>query len=167
MPALAVVACSRCNAPWTVELRNATSTCPRCQKNVDLRRRRRLWEGDAPEDARQATAAISTALAQGRPFEEAAQAVTTLQDPAPVPKHDSPVDAAAAKARGITNKSDRAEAVLQWLTELEGTVADADALAALQKAGLTLPRAEKEIVRMLASDVIFEPRAGWYQHLRH
>lgn len=167
MPALAVVACSRCHTAWAVELRNKTSSCPRCPAMVDLRKRRRLWEGDAPGDARQAAAALNTAMAQGRPLEEAAATVTALADPEPVPRHDSPVDAAAAKARAVTNKSDRAEAVLEWLTRLQGASSDEDTLEALQKAGIPPERAEKEVVRMLAGDIIFEPRAGWYQSLDH
>lgn len=84
---------------------------------------------------------------------------------APLVQHDSAVDAAAAKANAVVNKSQKAELVALWLTRLQGPSSHNDHLAAMRKAGLDAERADKEIVRMLAMDVVFEPKAGVYQCL--
>lgn len=162
MPALAVVACSDCKTAFSVELRHKTATCPRCPTMVDLRRRRRLWEGDAPEDARQAVVGLNAALRQGLGEQEAGAALAALTLPEQTPKHDSVLDAAAAKARAVTNMSQRAETVALWLHRLQGPTSDEQFMDALQKAGLPAERAEREIIRMLACDIIYEPRVGAY-----
>lgn len=151
--AFAVVTCSRCKEPWALELRHATATCPRCQAKVEVAKRRRLWEGD---DAREAQAAAAQARLTGAAGPEA-----VLLTPQKVPRHDAPVGAAAAAGRGITNLSQRAEAVAVWLCQ-EGPASDGDLTDALVAAGLDAERAGKEIVRMLACDHLYEPRAGHY-----
>lgn len=157
--AYAVVACTQCKEPWAVELRHKTSSCPRCQKSVDLAKRTRLWQGDSPQDARRAIQTLRADLAGGR------EHVVALQDARPVPRHDSPVAAAAAKANAVVNKSQKAEAIALWLTRLVGDASHAQYLDALRMAGLDRERAEKEITRMLAMDVTYEPRAGHYRSL--
>lgn len=159
--AFAVIACSRCKHPWAVELRHATATCPRCQSGVDLARRRRFWEGESGREAQAAAASVAARMQGG---DVGAEAVQARLGPEPA-RHDDPLDAAAAKARGVTSKSGRAEEVLHWLTRLQEGASHDDAVEALVRAGLTRERAEKEIVRMLAGDVIFEPRAGRYRSL--
>ncbi len=129
---------------------------------MESKRRTRLWQGD---DLRQAQAAVAlhrAAMAQGTTLQAAQSA---LRPDAPLPRYDDPVDAAAAKARGTINKSERAELVLLWLTRLQESVPHDDAVRSLRRAGLDDERSEKEIVRMLAGDVIFEPKAGFYRHL--
>lgn len=159
MPRFAVVACSTCRSAWAVELRHATSTCPACNGEVDLRGRSKLWMGD---DARQAQAAVAhhrAALAGGL------QAVQQLKPHRAEPRHDSPADAAAAQAGGIVNKSARAEAVALWMTRLLGLVPHGELVAAMAKAGIPAERAEREVVRLLATDLMMEPRAGHYRVL--
>lgn len=163
--AYAVVACSECDTAWAVDLRYKTSRCPRCPALVDLRRRKRFWQGDSPSDARQAAAALNTAIAQGRPVEEAAAAFDALADPRPVPRHDSAVDAAAAKAAVVVNKSQKAEVVALWLSRLQGDASEDDFVGAMHRAGVDRTRAEKELVRLLACDVVYEPVAGRYRAL--
>ncbi len=97
-------------------------------------------------------------------MDQAGFALQELTDDRPV-RHDSPADAAAAKARDVTNASERAETVALWLTRLMGSADEDTYLDTLQKAGLTRDRASKEIVRMLACDVIYEPKAGHYAAL--
>ena len=155
--AFAVVACSRCREPWAIDLRHKTVACPRCQTRVDVARRTRLWQGDDARSAAQAAASL-------RSGDGAAQ-VHALADHRPVPRHDSPVDAAAAKANAVINKSQKAETIALWLTRLVGAASHDDHIAAMRQAGLASDRAEQEIVRMLATDVIYEPRAGHYQAL--
>jgi hypothetical protein len=124
-----------------------------------------LWQGGSAHEAATAAAAVRAAILQGRTPEDAATAVAAI---APAPRdarHDSPLDAAAAKARAFVNKSQRADAVALWLTRLLGAATEDDYLATLHRAGLSAPRAEKEILRMLACDVIFEPSPGRYQAL--
>lgn len=147
----AVVACSRCQTPWAVELRHATVTCPGCRASVELASRRLLWTGD---DARQAQTAAAQARQADRPV---------LLPPSPLPRHDSPADAAAAAAKGIINKSARAEEVARWLERVGGPMAHRTLVDALQRAGLDQDRAEAEITRMLAMDLLMEPKAATYR----
>lgn len=157
----AVVGC-QCGNVWSIELRHATTTCTTCRKTVDVARRRRLWQGDDLREAQAQAAAMRTARAQDLPESSAGAAVQALQPPQPLARHDSPIDAAAAKAHGITNKSARAEAVALWMTRLLGQPSEDDLMQGMRKAGLDGARAEKEIVRMLAADVMYEPRVGHY-----
>ena len=152
----AVLSC-RCGEVWAAETRHARVACPRCGDAADLSTRKRLWQGDDGAAARKATAQLR-AQAAGAP----ALDLTPEARPA---RHDSPEDAAAAKAAGITNRSDRAEAVALWLTRLVGVPTHAQLVDALQRAGLDAPRAEREVVRMLAMDYLTEPRAGTYRVL--
>ncbi len=142
-------------------------TCPRCQTSVDVRRRRRFWEGPDAIEARAAAGRVAAAFAQGLdPADGSADGPEqALIDRRPAVRHDTPMDAAAAKGRQHTNKSARAEEVALWMTRLVGDVAHDDLVAALQRSGLDFDRAEREVTRMLAADVIFEPRAGHYRHL--
>jgi hypothetical protein len=155
----AVVACSSCAEPWAVETRHATITCPRCATKVETRDRRRLWEGDTAQDA-QTHAGILRARAQG--LAGAAAATISLERPIREARHDSPAEAAAAKASGITNKSQRAEAVALWMQRLVGPSRHDDLIDAMVLAGLEKSRAESEVIRMLVCDVLYEPRAGVY-----
>ncbi len=136
-------------------MRHATATCPRCQKKVDLRKRTRLWEGASAAEAQAAAASLRD--------EERAEIM--LADHRPVVRHDSPVSAAAAQANAAVNKSEKAELIATWLTRLKGLSTHAEYLAAMQQAGLDEERSEKEIIRMLATDVIYEPKAGSYRAL--
>lgn len=111
------------------------------------------------ENARRAREAVQSLSGQ-----EGNRAIAMLQQD-PVRKHDSPAAAAAAKARIIANPSKKAELILQTLTKVLGDVPENDALRAMRDAGLTSERAEKELVRMLACDEIFEPRLGYYRSL--
>ncbi len=150
----AVLACP-CGEVWAAELRHASVSCPRCGKPADLATRKRLWEGESAADARKAAGTLRA---------QAAGAAAALLEPAPrEARHDSPADAAAAKARAITNRSDRAEAVALWMTRLVGQPSHAELVDALGKAGLDKARAEREVTRMLAMDYLMEPRAGSYK----
>lgn len=157
-----VVACTPCRAPWLVELRHSTSTCPRCGHRVELSRRRRLWQGDSLAEAKAAVAAHRAAMAQGTDLPSAAAAVAA---PQPLVRHDDPVDAAAAQARRERNASHRADLLAVWLTRLLGEADHDTYLTAMGRAGIPAARREKEITRMLATDVIYEPRAGRYRTL--
>jgi hypothetical protein len=155
----AVVVCSACRQPWAVELRHATASCPACSVAYDLADRKPVWQG---EDARSAQAAVAhhrAAMAGGL------QAVQALRPHRPEPRHDSPADAAAAQAGGIVNLSARAEAVALWMTRLVGLVPHPQLLEAMGKAGIPRERAEREVVRLLATDLMMEPKAGRYRIL--
>lgn len=150
----AVIGCP-CGETWAVETRHARVACPRCGKAAELATRQRLWQGDTADDARKAAGTLRAQAAGG--------AAVLSERPAQVARHDSPADAAAAKAGGITNKSDRAEAVALWLTRLVGQPSHEELVQALVKSGLDRGRAEREVHRMLATDYLMEPRAGSYQ----
>lgn len=150
----AVLACP-CGQPWVAETRHAQATCPGCGGRADVATRKHLWHGDDASAARQAAADARARAAGADPH---------LLAPAPrEARHDSPEDAAAAQAKAILNRSDRAEAVALWLTRLVGQASHAQLLDALGRAGLDPVRAEREVVRMLAMDYLMEPRAGHYR----
>ena len=157
VPRFAVVECPRCGDAWSAELRNASSACPRCRTRCDLRKAQISWTGD---DAREAQGAAASRRANGH------ETLLELPTPQAVPRHDSALDAAAAKGQGITNRSDRAEAVALWLTRLQGGGRHEALLEALERAGLDRDRATREVVRMLAMDLLWEPRAGFYRTLQ-
>jgi hypothetical protein len=154
-----VVACTPCRLPWAVELRHAKASCPRCQASYDLADRQLLWQGEGGRAAQAAVAHHRAALAGGL------AAVTALQPKRPEPRHDSPADAAAAQAAGIVNLSARAEAVALWMTRLVGPIPHAQLIEAMGKAGIDRARSEREVVRMLATDLLMEPKAGFYRLL--
>lgn len=150
----AVLACP-CGQRWAVETRHETVRCPGCAKVHEAGRRTPLWLG---ETAQEATRAVQEALAHA----------AGVPIPATVPRvarHDSPRDAAAAQASSVINKSARAERVALWMTRLVGQPSHDELVDALQRAGLDRLRAEREIVRMLATDYLVEPRAGTYRTL--
>ena len=155
--AFAVVACTACRQPWAVELRHATASCPKCNASYTLPDRKPLWHGDDGRAAQAAVAHHRAAMAGGL---EATQA---LKPRRPGPKHDSPTDAAAAQAAGIVNLSARAEAVALWMTRLVGLATHGQLIEAMVKAGLDPARAEREVVRLLAMDLLMEPKAGHYR----
>ncbi len=160
----AVVGC-QCGNVWSLELRHSTSTCTGCRSTVDVARRRRLWQGNDLREAQAQAAAHRTAKQLGHAESETAAALQSLEPQRRLAQHDSPVDAAAAKARRIANKSARADAVALWLTRLEGDFTEESWLTAMKKAGVAGERAEKELVRMLACDVVYEPLVGRYAAL--
>ncbi|MEA3190372.1 MAG: hypothetical protein QOD77_954 [Thermoplasmata archaeon] len=139
-----------CGQAWAVELRHAQAACPRCRRAVALEPARLRWSGGSAAEARAVVATLGGAVPE---------ALTRPR----LPRHDSPVEAAAAQGAGIANKSSRAELVALALSRLCGVAARDDLLEALEKAGLERKRAEAELVRMLAMDVLLEPRAGFYR----
>jgi hypothetical protein len=160
----AVISCG-CKNAWAVELRHFSSKCTRCGRSSPIAKRQRHWTGDDAKEAGIAASAIRMGLAQGTPLDQLVEQVMELQsNPRPV-RHDSPIDAAAAKSREVINASERAEIVALWLTRLLGPSSDATFREALEKAGLEAERAEKEVIRMLACDVIYEPKMGYYAAL--
>lgn len=157
----AVVVCPRCRLPWAVDARHASASCPSCHKGVDLAHRTKLWEGpDAAEAQRQA--AHHRAQMGSRTI---AATVSLYQPKARVPpRHDSLAEEAAAAGRGIANKGSRAEMVAAALGR-NGPMPHADLVQALRLAGLDGERAEAEVTRMLAADLLLEPKAGHYRVL--
>jgi DNA-directed RNA polymerase subunit RPC12/RpoP len=158
----AVIACSQCRNPWLIELRHTNVACPGCRHRVAVARRTRLWQGDSMNEAQQAVALHRAAFAQDTNIVAAA---AIMRMPSPLARHDDPLDAAAAKCKAIRNASARADELGKWLTRLVGQASHDTWLDGLSRAGLDPERAQKELVRMLATDVIFEPRAGFYAHL--
>lgn len=156
----AVVVCPRCREPWAVEARHASASCPRCSKKVELAHRTRLWEGPDAQAARQQAADHRARMAD----RSMAATVQLFQPTERTPRHDSPAEEAAAAARGIANKGSRAEMVAASLGR-SGIMAHAHLVQALHLAGLDAERAEAEVTRMLAMDILMEPKAGHYRPL--
>ncbi len=151
----AAIVCPDCRRAWTVERRHETVTCPRCGHTTAQASRKPIWTGDDVSGAQEALTlhhgGIAALAASQRPPNRAARL-----------PHDSAVAAAASRGTGIINKSERAEAVARALASAPQTAGHADLRLALEHAGLERERAESEIVRMLATDILMEPRAGQY-----
>jgi hypothetical protein len=115
---------------------------------------RLAWTGDDPAEA-------SAAVARLR-----AGPGSTLVQPPRVPRHDDRLDAAAAQARGLP-PSRRADAVAYALSLLAGEpgMPHGELTEAMERAGLEPARAEREVVRLLATDRLVEPRPGRYRLL--
>jgi DNA-directed RNA polymerase subunit RPC12/RpoP len=156
----AVVVCPQCRAPWAVDVRHATAACPSCRKQVELAHRTKLWEGPDAREAQRQAAGHRTQMAR----KAVSPTVSIYQPTARTARHDSSTQEAAASARGIANKSARAELVAATLSR-HGGVPHADLVQALHQAGLDPGRAEAEITRMLAMDILMEPKAGHYRVL--
>jgi hypothetical protein len=157
----AVVVCSACRAPWAVDARHATVSCPSCRKAVELSQRTKLWEGEDALVAQRQAGLHRAAMAA----KTVSPAVSLFQPATRVVRHDSPMEEAAAAARGIANKGSRAEMVAGTLDRLQGLTPHASLVHALQLAGLERERAELEVARMLAMDILMEPKAGQYRML--
>lgn len=151
----AAIVCQQCRRAWTIETRFEAVTCPRCTTRNEAASRRPIWAGDDPSQASQALL-----LHNGGPG--AAAAVERPPSRARALPHESPAHAAASAATGIVNRSDKAEAVARFLAG-RGAARHDDLLAALAAAGLDAGRAHAEVVRMLAMDVLMEPRPGVYR----
>jgi hypothetical protein len=156
MSRFAVAQCG-CGNAWAVELRHAQAACPRCGAGIALEKARIAWRGDSAVEAQ---VAVGQLRLRCDPRAEAA--VASLRR-ASVPRHDSPVEAAAARGAGIANKSSRAELVALALSRLTGMAPHDDLVQALELAGLERRRADAEVVRMLAMDILLEPKAGHYR----
>jgi hypothetical protein len=156
----AVVVCPSCREPWAVETRHASAACPSCRKPAELAHRTKLWEGTDAREAQRQAAHHRAQLAT-----RTVSAAVSLYQPRPrVARHDSPAEETAASARGIANKGSRAEVVAATLSRA-GPASHADLVGALQLAGLDADRAELEVTRMLAMDILLEPKAGHYRTL--
>lgn len=153
----AVVACSACKLPWLLETKHARSGCPSCQKQIDVLRRKRYWEGDNTQEGQGAIAYWRAKMQGADPGD--------FMPPLKLARHDEPLDAVAAKACSERNASRRAQLVAHWMQELVGPANHDAYLEAMGRAGLTEARAEQEITRLLATDEIYEPRAGCYAKL--
>jgi len=153
----AAIVCAACHRAWTVETRHESVTCPRCGQKAELAKRRPIWIGD---DVAGAQAALNRHA--GGPT----VVLQTLAERAEQLPHDSPTMAAASRGKGIVNKSERADAVAAALAQ-GGPASHSDLLEALLQAGLERGRAEAEIIRMLATDYLMEPRAGRYVVVSH
>lgn len=149
----AAIVCPRCRGGWTVESRHESARCPRCNTTVTVKERKAIWEGD-DIDGGQAALAIHNGgsgltLHGQRPRSAAAL------------PHESATMAAASQATGIVNRSEKAEAVARALFATSTATHD-DLLQALVEAGLDTGRAEVEIIRLLGTDFLMEPRPGRY-----
>ncbi|MEA3199253.1 MAG: hypothetical protein QOE90_681 [Thermoplasmata archaeon] len=151
----AVVACSRCRRGFVVEEGRKQATCAHCSRTLDLANVRAFHRGEDLEEARAALGQLNARLS-GR-AEEYARAFVP---PAPRPaSHDDAHQAAAAAARRAVSEKDRADAVARALGEF-----GLDDLArAFALAGLPTQKAEAHLARMLAAQVVFEPRPLRYR----
>lgn len=150
-----VVACGRCRRARVVEQGRKTATCASCSRVLELRDLRAYSLGPLLEEAQEVAGRLNAKLA-GRKDEYLAAMVVPR---APAPRHDDRWNAAAAAARRATGETGRADAVARALGEFE----DAELAAAFELAGLR--ESNRHLRRMLATQVVFEPRPGVFKAL--
>ena len=150
-----VVACSRCRRARIVEQGRKQATCATCNRTLPLRDLRAFATTSSIEEAQSAVAVVNARLA-GRERELAAAFVPT----APRPRgHEDRFAEAAAAARRFSAEKDRVDAIARAL----GAFAEADLARAFHVAGIPADKVGAHLARMVATDVVFEPRAGAYR----
>lgn len=150
-----VIACPRCRRARVVEQGRKTASCSSCTRTLELADLRASYLGPILQEAQEAAGRLNAKLS-GREEEYVAAMVLPA---IPAPRHDDRWNAAAAAARRVSGETARADAVARALGEFEdGELAVAFELAGLREAG-------RHLRRMLATDVIFEPRPGVYRAL--
>lgn len=159
VPMFLVVACPRCRRAKVVEEGKRTTTCPSCSRSLELEHLRVHHQAASPEEARHAAGILNARLV-GR---EADFAVA-LVPPAPrAARHDGAADAAAAQARRASSESGRADRIARHLSQTLGEFGRDDLAAAMRLAGIAPARVDAHLERMLATTLLFEPRAGRYR----
>lgn len=150
-----VVACPRCRRAKIVEQGRQQSTCALCSRTLALADLRPFAAAETLDEA-QAAAGLVNARLSGRE-REFAQALVPL--PPRLVRHDDRYAAASAAARRAVSEKDRVDAVARALSDFD----EDDLARAFAEAGLAVARAEGHLQRMLATDVVFEPRPGRYK----
>lgn len=154
-----VVACPRCRRARVVEQGKKTTQCGSCGRSLVLQDLRAHFLGDGFEEASAAAGMLNARLA-GREEEFLAALVPA---PSPAARHDDAYGAAAAAARKANSEKDRADAVARALSARMVDFGEQDLARAFEMADLK--GAEKHLARMLATQVVFEPRSGRYAAL--
>lgn len=151
-----VIACPRCRRARVVEQGQKTASCASCDRTLALADLRAAYLGPHLEEAQQVAGLVNARL-QGR--EEEYVAALVAPEPRPA-RHDDRVDAAAAAARkGAGGEAGKADAIARALGEFQ----EEELARAFEAAGLR--DAARQLRRMLAAQVVFEPRAGRYRAL--
>lgn len=152
-----LVACSTCRRAQVTERGRKQATCVRCSRTLDLQNLRAFLVTTSLEGAQQAAGMLNARLA-GR---EAEYAQALILPARPAPRHDDRFAAAAAAARTATSEKDRADAIARALREFT----ESDLALAFKMTGLPAAKLETQLKRMLATDVVFQPRTGTYRIL--
>lgn len=153
-----VIACPRCRRSRVVEAGKKSTSCGSCGRALALADLRPLASAGTLEEAQHAAGLVNARLV-GREREFLA---SLLPQEAPAARHDDPYDAAAAAARKASSESDRVDEVARALFARLGAFAEEDLEEAFHRAGIPAYRLESHLVRMLATNVLYEPRAGRY-----
>ena len=150
-----VVACSRCRRARIVEQGRKQATCGGCNRTLTLRDLRAFATTPSIAEAQSAVAVVNARLA-GRERELAAAFVPEAPR---ARRHEDRFAEAAAAARRFSAEKDRADAIARAL----GSFAEDDLVRAFHIAGIPAAKAAAHLARMLATDIVFEPRAGAYR----
>lgn len=157
-----VVACSRCRRARVVQQGRKSAPCAACGRSLDLPNLRAFHQGEDLGEAQNAAGLVNAKLA-GREREFAAAFIPAA--PREV-KHDDAWHAAAAAARKAESESDRADAAARALSaQAEKGFTEDDFGRALALAGVPMQRAAHHLGRMVATQVVYEPRPGRYRAL--
>lgn len=151
-----VVACPRCRRARVVEQGRKTAACAACDRPLALADLRAAYAGPSLEEAQQTAGMVNARLA-GREREYVAAMV--VGEPARASRHDDRFSKAAAAARGVSSEKDRADAIARALEEFD----EQDYGKAFETAGMR--DAARHLRRMLATQVVYEPRPGVFRAL--
>jgi len=151
----AVVACPRCRRSLVVEEGRRQAACVRCSRPLDLASVRAFHRGEDAEEARRVAGLVNARLA-GR---EGEWERSLVPPPPREARHDDRHHAAAAAARKARSEKDRADAIARALGEF--TQEDLERAFALARVG----KPEAHLARMLATQVVHEPRPLAYRAL--
>lgn len=151
----AVVACSRCRRTLIVEEQRKQASCAHCSRSLDLANLKAFHRGDDLEEARAVMGRLNARMS-GREEEY----VRATAPPVPrAPRHDDKLHAAAAAARKVKSEKDRVDAIARSLSDF----AREDLAAAFALCQLPADRVDAHLARMLATQVVFEPRPLRYR----
>lgn len=152
-----VIACARCRRALVAESGRRQAACPSCGRAVVLADVRAFLSTDALDAAREAAGRLNARLA-GREHEFAAAFVPEAP---PAVRHDDRFQAAAAAARRAMSEREKADAVARAL----GEFGEEDLARAFEDADLRSGKIGAHLARMVATEVVFEPRPGLYRAL--
>lgn len=154
-----LIACPRCRRARLVEPGRKSAQCGSCGRTLELRELRAYWTGTDLSEGRHAAGLVNAKLAHCE--EEFAGAL--LPQAPPPKKHDDAYAAAVAATRHATSEKDRVDRLCRALGASLTEFTPEDIEHAFVAADLPTKKLVAHVERMLATSVLYEPRAGRFR----
>lgn len=161
----AVVACPYCRRAKTFEVGRKTTQCAHCMKTLKLEHLKVFHRSDDLAEVQRAAGELNarySGLGATQEFHRAMEAAEEARGAAPDDRGD-PWAPVVRAARVQSAEVPRADAIARALTERDGDWDDDLLAEAFAMAGLKPEKAEPHLKRMLATNVVYEPRPGRYR----